>query len=287
MYTCPVCHKNLSCQKALTYHIEHKSCQKIKKKWTCTGCNGEFASKQSLQYHTDHDVCGAAKAKTDSPPSPALSPPASPTTSPSIPIPLDPALQSELIAKLQRENIELKAEVRVLKEHPQTVNIVVPPAFLSVDTYKHFIKNLPQLLHDAISEHTTKCIPYLIEQTNCNPQLPLYNSVKLTNKKDAYVQISDGKKYVYKTKKQIIKELIENKRSILQQYFDDHRDECGRRAIEKFERYTNYLDDNDEAQKDLENEVICMLLNVSDVIGSDGWSKQLLEDLKMCEEDDE
>jgi hypothetical protein len=74
--------------------------------------------------------------------------------------------------------------------------------------------------------------------------------------------------------------LIENKRSILQQYFEDHRDDCGRKIIERFERYTNYLDVNDEAQKDLENEVICMLLNVSDVIGSDDWSKKLLDDLK-------
>lgn len=278
MFVCPLCSKVLSSQKAFTYHIDHKSCQKIKnknKKWICSGCNSQFSSRQSLKYHIDHNVCGTAHSD----PAPATA---------TAPAPIDNSdSQSELIAKLQRENLELKTENRVLKEHPQTVNIVVPPAFLSVDTYKHFIKNLPQLLHSAISEHTTKCIPYLIEQTNCNPQLPLYNSVKLTNKKDPYVQISDGKKYVFKTKKQIIKDLIENKRSLLQQYFDDHRDECGRKTIEKFERYTDYLDGNDEAQKELENEVICMLLNVSDVIGSDDWSKQLLEDLKMCDPDDE
>jgi hypothetical protein len=142
------------------------------------------------------------------------------------------------------------------------------------------MKQLPNLLHTALSEHPNECVSYLIKNTTCNPELPIYNSVKMTNKKESLIQISDGKKYIRASKKKIIDDLIENKRSILQKYFDENRDNYGKRILERYERYVNRLDDDEEAQKDLEIDVICMLLNVSDVIGSDDWSKKLLEDLK-------
>jgi hypothetical protein len=106
----------------------------------------------------------------------------------------------------------------------------------------------------------------------------------LTNKKDPFIQISDGNKYVHAPKKKIIMELIDNKREILKKYIDDNHDRYGEKLLKIYERYINYLDDNeDEAFKELEVEIVCMLLNVSDVIGSDDWSKKLLDDLKVWE----
>jgi hypothetical protein len=200
--------------------------------------------------------------------------------------------QDELIANLlakerdlqarEHENNDLKVEVRVLKENPKTVNniICVPPAFLTVDTYQHLTSNLPKLLENAITDHTMKCVPYLIQQTTCNPELPMYNSVKLTNKKDPFIQVSDGNKFVTKSKKKIIEELIENKRSLLQKYFDDHRDTYGKKILERYERYMDSLYDDEDVQKELEIEIICMLSNISDVIGSDEWTQKLINDLK-------
>ena len=78
-----------------------------------------------------------------------------------------------------------------------------------------------------------------------------------------------------------------SKRDILKKYIDDNHDCYGEKLLKIYERYINYLDDNeDEAFKELEVEIVCMLLNVSDVIGSDDWSKKLLDDLKIWEVED-
>lgn len=103
------------------------------------------------------------------------------------------------------------------------------------------------------------------------------------NKRDPYAQISDGEKYVYASKKSIITQLIENKRHILQEYVDNNGDNYGEKILRRYQNYVDFLDDDKEAQKDLEVDIICMLPNVSDVIGSDEWSKKLLGELKIWE----
>jgi hypothetical protein len=183
--------------------------------------------------------------------------------------------------------VESEGKYEALRENPTTTinnNIVVPPAFLEVDSYKNLLQHMPKLLHKAMTLHTSDCVSYLIKNTTCNPELPMYNSIKLTNKKDPFVQVSNGEKYIHDTKKNIITQLIENKRSILQQYYEDNCDNYGQKILRSYDVYTQRLDD-EENQKNLENEIICMLLNVSEVIGSDEWSKKLLNDLKTWDRD--
>lgn len=64
---------------------------------------------------------------------------------------------------------------------------------------------------------------------------------------------------------------------------DENGDKYGEKILRKYQNYSDFLDDDKEAQKDLEVDIICMLLNVSDLIGSDDWSRKLLEDLKTWE----
>jgi hypothetical protein len=147
------------------------------------------------------------------------------------------------------------------------------------------MSNFPKLLDNALTHHTTECVPYLIKQTNCNPNLPLYNSIKLTNKKEQFIQVSDGNTYITKSKKKIIAELIENKRSLLQTYIDEHPDTYGQRLLVAYQRYVDSLDDDEEAKKELEIDVISMLVNITNVIGTDEWTQKLINDLKKEETD--
>jgi hypothetical protein len=120
----------------------------------------------------------------------------------------------------------------------------------------------------------------LIEKTNCNPETPEYNSVKFTNKRDPYGQISDGTRYKIVPKSTIVDDLTENKRSILQEYIDLHGYKYSEKIRERYQRYVDELDDEGDAKKDLDIAVIGMILDISSVIGSDEWSKRLLKNLK-------
>jgi len=189
--------------------------------------------------------------------------------------------KNDLIIKLS----EIEGKYDALRENPQTINnnqiIIVPPAFLEFDNYQQLTKHLPNLLHNALSKHPANFISYLIKETNCNPSRPLFNSVKITDKKSPFAKISDGDKYIYASKKSIITQLIENKRNILQEYVDNNGDKYGEKILKRYQNYIDFLDDDKEAQKELEIDIICMLLNLSDLIGSDDWSKKILEDLKI------
>jgi hypothetical protein len=272
---CPDCHYVFKSQGGFKHHVSEKIC--MKRYNTCNHCGKHFTDKRNYMYHTNNHVCDKIqlklKTKVDE---------------------VDKIDNQQTITRLTEENLHLKGQLEALIEHPQTINntkinIIVPPAFLAVDNYQHLSQQLPNLLHQAISKHPANCITYLIKETNCNPNLPIYNSVKITNKKDDYIQISNGKNFVYASKKKIISQLIENKRHILQEYVDNNGDKYGEIILKRYQNYVDLLDDEDKtAQKDLEVDIICMLLNISNLIGSDEWSKKLLNDLKIgCDSDDE
>jgi hypothetical protein len=198
----------------------------------------------------------------------------------------------EEIKKLKDENQSLKDENETLRKNrtiinnqqinnidKQQINILVPPSFLTVDTLSNLMKMFPNLIPNALSKHPTHFVSYLIKETNCNPNLPLFNSIHITNKKDSFGKISDGNQYIYAPKKKIISQLIENKRSLLQEYVDRNGDKYGEKILRRYQRYVDALDDDPEIIRDLEIEITCMLLNMGSLIGSDDWSQKLLQSM--------
>lgn len=269
---CPDCNRVFRSRNGYKQHVVGKLCQK--KANTCENCGKHFNDKRNYIYHTEHDVCSKRKYK--------------------LPLKLKQKTDTDkqIIEQLKMENQRLKGQVEALVEHPQNINntainLIVPPAFLTLDSYEHLSHELPHLLHKALSLHPSDCISYLIKETNCNPTLPMFNSIKITNKKDDFVQISDGTKFIYAPRKKTIMDLIENKRHILQEYVDNNGNKCGEKLLKRYQTYVDLLDDEDkDTRKELELDIVCMLLNVSDLIGSDDWSKKLLNDLKINQNDD-
>jgi len=278
MYKCPSCDKQLHSNQAYEYHIKHNSC---KSKFICERCRKKLKSKQAVEYHTKHNSCELHMSNNIKPKIILKNVRENNMT-------IDEMKQ--LITELSEVNSELRGEIKALRENPQTVNnhinIVVPPAFLSLDNYEHISRDIPNLLHDALSHHPANCIKYLIQETTCNPQLPQYNSIKVTNKKDPIIQISDGNMYILASKKKIIDDLIQNKREILQEYVDQKGEKYGEKILKRYENYLDALDNDKSIQKELEVDIIIMLLNISKIIGSDEWSKHLLDNLKEMNDDD-
>lgn len=278
---CSHCNKSFLSKKALIYHGNHNVCMKSPN--VCGICGKQFTSNTALTYHMAHKVCFSQEKEQPQK---------------KIKLTLKCNHQHYTTEELLQKVSQLEGKLATLSENPQTINnnqisqisqinnqinIIVPPAFLTLDNGQTLMKHMPNLLHNALSKHPSNFISYLIKETNCNPNLPLYNSIKITNKREPYAQISDGEKYIYASKKSIITQLIENKRHILQEYVDNHGDKYGEKILKRYQNYVDFLDDEKEALKELEVDIICMLLNVSDLIGSEDWSKKLLEDLKIWE----
>jgi len=286
---CPSCNKIFTRKSALDYHVNHNVCLKSNNK-ICPECGKKFSTVQMCHYHIKHGVC---MNETIVKPTVILKE----INEKMIPKEITGETTEEIIGKISTNDMtteqmkhriaHLEGENKALKEHPQTVNqtinIVVPPAFLSIENYEQTMKHLPNLLHEALSRHPSNFIRYLIQETNCNPQLPLYNSIRITNQKSQIIHVSDGKEYIFASRKQIIDDLIQNKRDILQEYVDQNGERYGEKILKRYENYLEALDTKKDVQKELEIDIIVMLLNMSKIICSDEWSRKLLDNLISIE----
>lgn len=146
--------------------------------YECNKCHKQFTRKINLQYHIDHNVCEkktkiTLKIKNNN-----------------NHINYEGMTKQELLSEIN----QLKGENRALKENPKTINnqinIMVPPAFLTIDNYQQITKQLPNILHNTLVKHPANFISYLIKETNCNPNLPMYNSIKIISIKTMVDNVS-------------------------------------------------------------------------------------------------
>ena len=158
---------------------------------------------------------------------------------------------------------------------------VVPPAFLMIDTYHYLMEHCSDLLETAITLHPEDCIRFLIQRNQFVIRMkPLFNSVRIYNKNQQFVQISNGETYVYAPKQKVISQLIENKRQILHEYVANHAGQHLDRSIDLYRHHIDSIDDTTTTiRKDLENDIMCMILDVSEIIGTFEWFKRLRVDL--------
>jgi len=263
----------------------------------CERCGREFARPSGLYNHIKRGVCNRVLQSMSTDGSKKIKITIRESAVPPPPQPPQPPPQHRTYEELLNHVTHLEEQLAQIREKSQVINnttnnttnnminIIVPPAFLQLDSYQYISSHLPNVLHNALSKHPANFISYLIQETNCNPDLPLHNTIKIT-KKYNYGQVSDGHRYVYKSKKQIIEELIENKRQILQEYIDQKGDKYGEKILRRYQNYLDLLDDDKKVKKTLEDDIVCMLLNISTFIGSDEWTQKLLSDLNTCEEID-
>lgn len=197
--------------------------------------------------------------------------------------------------ELLRKVAILEAEKKLLLENPKTVNnnqqinLFFPQAFGSEQVDK-ILEKIPNLLHDAVTNHTSRSIEFLTEQIHCNKEMfPEYTNVYIRNYKSPFALVSDGQKFQHKLQKRIIDEIIEKGMHMLQTYIDTNNDNLGQKIIKKYEDYCGLVDTsiNDtrksERRKDLELEIAGMLLDMRAVIDSDSTMKTMLDRLEEGE----
>jgi hypothetical protein len=264
----------------------------------CAICGHKFSKKEAYEYHVRKQICTRISSNNSCGTKPKITLKNKGSIDD---ISSDKLSQIMQIVLKQENEIKLLREQQVLQKTPTVTiinngnnnnsiyNIRVPPAFLTQYTYENIMKYDPTLLEMALTRHPANFIEYLILHTNCNPERPLYNSIQVTNMKSSCLKVSDGTRFITASKSKIIGQLIDNKRSILQEYVDQNGEKYGRLILKKYEDYLNYLDDDDHPRnmKTLENEIIIMLHNVTNLFNTDEWSQKLMKDILQLETEED
>lgn len=264
MYECPECHKQLRSKRTFESHVSNNICRK--RCHICSFCNKNFTRKESLQYHLERQVCRKLKPKI---------------VLKNVYAELS---RDQLINKLVQTESELtyvKGEYNSLKENPQHIinNIVIYPKAFGKEDIGYIQQKLGDIFKQLIKDPTLQYIPNLFVQIHNNEQLPEYHNVYTTSEHSSYALVSDGKKFKYCPKKTVIDQIIEDKRSLLNQYVDDNDGQLGKKVLDKYERYENQIDENSDFRKqlELELEIGGLLLDMKSVIANDEKTRKLLD----------
>lgn len=258
MYECERCHKQLSSKARLDYHLSNKVCFKTNR--MCFNCGQTFATKRGLEYHRNNHVCERRKPK------------------PKLTLKTRTSYREMSRDELISELTELKGKYKSLRENPQTVNnVVIFPTAFGREDMDYVKTKLGDFMRPLIVSHPRKSIPCLFNQIHNNKQLPEYHNIYTTSERSNYALVSDGESFKYTPKKTVIDQIIEDKRSLLNQYVDDNGDQLGERVLQKYERYQDDIDTDSEFKKQLEIEIGGLLLNMKSVIANDEKTRRLLD----------
>jgi hypothetical protein len=256
---CLFCDKTFSSKYTLKTHLDRQVCQKRIKK-VCQLCGKNFSSCSGLVYHTQNKVCCKAS-----------------------PINID-TQKPKLVLKttyneLKQKVAYLEGKVEALTTNPTTINnnIIVFPKEFGKEDMKYIQEKLGDFMGPLIKNHTFNSIPCLFKRIHDNQQIPEYHNVFAKSERSNYALVSDGETFKHQPKKTIIDQIIESKRSILNEYIDENGDQLGDSVLKKYEKYQDRIDDDTEFRKKLELEIGGMLLDMNDVIANDEKTRKLLD----------
>jgi hypothetical protein len=268
-WVCDWCAKKFCAKQKLQYHIDHKVCQKVSKH-ICITCGYIFTRKEQLQYHIEHDVCVKKQRLTLRIQKPHID--VTPVCSiEQLLTHSKEELAQQLICLQQREQLK-DTEIRVLKENPKTVINIVN---FGKEDQAEIQKKCPNLLTNAM-KYVSQSIPYITKQIHCNPEVfPQYENIYLDSFKAPFAMVYSDGQFHRQSTAEAIDNLIEEGIHLLQDHVDGIEDE---KIIRKYETYRDSVESEDAPRrKELEHEIIGILLDQGDRIKLDNRSKMILK----------
>lgn len=109
-------------------------------------------------------------------------------------------------------------------------------------------------------------IPCLIEKIHFDPNHPENHNIKITNKKLPYASVmGDNRKWKTVDRKDAIETMVDNGYNILDDKYQENKDEIDRRKQQHFEGFQDkYTDQDKELMKKLKTDIEILVMNGSD-----------------------
>ena len=116
-------------------------------------------------------------------------------------------------------------------------------------------------------KHNNMCIPQLIKMIHLDPQKPENHNIYISNLKNGYIMLYDGKKWNTLNRDDTIINLIDEKQNIIEEKIEDWVTK-GKEYPELMKKFKRYLEkkENNEVLNKIKEEIKLMLYNYRNVI---------------------
>ena len=234
----------------LEKHIKNKSC-KIRKH-ECKYCDKKFTTNNSMYRHMKYSC--QVKKKDDE----------------------KKDLILERLIKLEEENAELKKEMKKMKQVTNITNnnnkinngTINNGTINNIVLIGHGKEDLTKIDNDDI----LKCLKkgfyltiYLTEAVHFNPKYPEYHNVYISNIKDKYAMMYDGKEWSLTRKTELIDRLYEDKKNYIEDNMEYFLETLSKSQIRALERWLNTDDEHDKI-KEVKDKIKLLLYNKREVV---------------------
>jgi hypothetical protein len=110
--------------------------------------------------------------------------------------------------------------------------------------------------------HSNFCVPHMIKKLHFDPHNPENHNIYISNIKNNYVMIYDGKKWKLEDQKNVIDNMLDNSTFILEDKIEDWI-KNGKKYPEIMEKFTRYIEkkENDEVLNKIKQEIKLILFN--------------------------
>ncbi|VBB19060.1 hypothetical protein YASMINEVIRUS_1592 [Yasminevirus sp. GU-2018] len=271
-FVCPTCEKDFQRKESLNYHISHKACKK--RGYVCKYCDKSFTTSTNMYRHMKHS-CNVKKEDD--------------TEKENILERLllleeaNKALEKKSekqIATLKRENKVLKKKVTKLELtapiqnktinnrcttniNKGTVNNIILVGYGKEDLSKLNKAELLKALQGGYYS-TVK----LTEAVHFNPKHPEYHNVYISNMKDKYAMMFDGKQWTLTIKEDLINQIYEDKKNYIEENLEEFVDSLPISRKKALQRWLE-TDDDDPKIKEIKENLKLLLYNSRKLVHED------------------
>jgi hypothetical protein len=246
-FECSLCSKGFTTKSRLDYHINHDVCQHTKSK-ICGQCGRTFKRIQSLEYHQTHHVC-LRKPKI-------------------FLAKKQPVDTHDEVTQLKLEIESLRGENKTLREHSHTTNPINVITDFNTEKITDILCKDPNLINDTIKHHLNEAIPYLTKKIHCNPiMFPTYTNMFITKYHSPYIMVYCDGCFRRENKAYVLDKIITKFIHILESYVNVH--DFDHEIFEQYEHYRDSVIEGGEKRKDLEDELIGLLIDFCELYKMD------------------
>jgi hypothetical protein len=279
-YECPDCGVKFAQKSHLNYHITHDACKTYS--YFCKYCDKGFTTSNSMYRHMKHNC--KVKKEDDKEKESMLDKLVEKTELEKIVN--DNSELRKRMETLEKENKSMKKKLTKLEKEPKrtsikniqnahqinngtvnTTNNIILVGYGQEDLAKLDKTEIMKALQNGYYS-TVK----LTETVHFNPKYPEYHNVYISNMKDKYAMIFDGKNWTLTTKEDLIAKIYDDKKNYIEENLEEFVNSLQpsrKRALER------WLDTDDDDQKIREiKENIKLLLYNSRQIALDTQSQQ-------------